>query len=65
MASLERMERNGFFHSGSLWLTPSPEGGAPLPTRSISPTHTEWHWAIEGFPTPVPWDSRENLEGLG
>lgn len=57
--------RKGFFHSGSPQLFPSPEGEAPLPPHSISPTHSEWCWPIEGFPTPVPWVTREKPEGWG
>lgn len=54
-------------------LFPAPEGEAPLPPHSIkkSPTHSEWPWPIEGFPTRVPrvtgeiWRAREGAPGGG
>lgn len=37
----------------------------PLSPHSVSPTPTEGCWPVERFPTPVPWVTGENPEGLG
>lgn len=41
--------------------SPPPPGWGPLPPHSISSTHTEWCWVIEGFPTPVSWAAERIL----
>lgn len=42
----------------------SPRLGPPFLHIQLSPVHTQWCWAIEGFPTPGPWSTRKNPEGL-